>query len=112
MTPSRSRRSGRSGSALACTETLQESGDGVSGLSHTTHMADFDDSTIAAVPKKPRTGVLLPAPAVSHIPYCSGTVAGTTVRMRDLLLCLIHAVSQTTRYAECKTADGSPSLDL
>ena len=57
VTPGRGRRSGRPGSALACCETLQESGDGLSGLSQNTQVqADFDDSTMPAVPKRPRTG--------------------------------------------------------
>lgn len=57
VTPGRGRRSGRAGSALACSETLQESGDGLSGFSQNTQVqADFDDSTMPAVPKRLRTG--------------------------------------------------------
>lgn len=60
VTPGRGRRSGRSvGQPLVCHETLQESGDGLSGLSHSTHVQqDFDDSAKLAVPKKLRTGLL------------------------------------------------------
>ena len=68
--PGRSRRSGRSvGQALACNETLQESGDGLSGLSHSTHIQqDCEDSAKPAVPKKPRTGLL--SLAAHHVfPY-------------------------------------------
>ena len=60
VTPGRGRRSAWSGGQpLACNETLQDSGDGFSGLSHSTHLQqNFDDSTAPAVPKKPRTGTV------------------------------------------------------
>lgn len=58
VTPGRGRRSGRSGGALACSESLQESGDGLSGFSHPTHiLPDCHDTTMPAVPKKLRTGL-------------------------------------------------------
>lgn len=62
VTPGRSRRSAWSGGQpLACNETLQDSGEGFSGLSHSTHLQQtFDDSTAPAVPKKPRTGLREP----------------------------------------------------
>ncbi|KAL0039756.1 hypothetical protein WJX77_006974 [Trebouxia sp. C0004] len=62
VTPGRGRRSAWSGGQpLACNETLQDSGDGFSGLSHSTHLQqNFDDSTTPAVPKKPRTGLREP----------------------------------------------------
>ena len=60
VTPGRGRRSAWSGGQpLACNESLQDSGDGFSGLSHSTHLQqNFDDSTTPAVPKKPRTGTV------------------------------------------------------
>ncbi|KAA6424087.1 MAG: SMCA5 SWI SNF related matrix associated act (ISS) [Trebouxia sp. A1-2] len=62
VTPGRGRRSAWSGGQpLACNETLQDSGEGYSGLSHSTHLQqNFDDSTAPAVPKKPRTGLREP----------------------------------------------------
>ena len=59
VTPGKGRRSARASSGLACAEVLQESGDGMSGLSQNTQvLADVDDPGIPAVPKRMRTGVL------------------------------------------------------
>ena len=68
VTPGRGRRSAWSGGQpLACNETLQDSGDGFSGLSHSTHLQqNCDDSTAPAVPKKPRTGTVFVATFTMH----------------------------------------------
>ena len=59
ITPGRGRRSGRA--ALTCNESLQESGDGLSGVSQNTHVpADVDEPTMPAVPKRLRTGAITP----------------------------------------------------
>ncbi|KAL3143339.1 hypothetical protein ABBQ38_002174 [Trebouxia sp. C0009 RCD-2024] len=83
ITPGRGRRSGRA--ALACNESLQESGDGLSGVSHNTHIqADIEESTMPAVPKRLRTGLREPQ-ALRHavsVPvrntdgYCTSPLAG------------------------------------
>ncbi len=68
VTPGRGRRSAWSGGQpLACNETLQDSGDGLSGLSNCTHLQqNYDDSTAPAIPKKPRTGTVFLATFTMH----------------------------------------------
>lgn len=83
ITPGRGRRSGRA--ALACTESLQESGDGLSGVSQNTYMqTDADEAAMPAVPKRLRTGLRDPqalrhavsVPTRNSDHYCTSPLAG------------------------------------